>query len=180
MASDIWALGMLLFEIFALEVPLSEAHCREDLVEFNRRRAHLQATQPASANVFSRISASLDTSGSLDTSESTDNPMVASPAAAEMHYGREYLIERLTDSDAPLRPPTRGGSQCRENPHGMDVPDALAPLLNKCWDAEPLRRPQVRALPWTRHFSPILTNAVHIGVAFPTIHPATVRCMWTY
>ena len=154
MASDIWALGMLLFEIFALEVPLSEAQCREDLVEFNRRRADLQATQPASADVFARIS------GSLATSESTDNPVVASPAAAEieMRYGREYLIERLTDSDAPLRPPTRGGSQCRENPHGMDVPDALAPLLDKCWDAEPLRRPQVRALPCTSHFSPILTD----------------------
>jgi len=180
MASDIWALGMLLFEIFALEVPLSEAQCREDLFEFNRRRADLQATQPASADVFARIS------GSLATSESTDNPVVASPAAAEieMRYGREYLIERLTDSDAPLRPPTRGGSQCRENPHGMDVPDALAPLLDKCWDAEPLRRPQVRALPCTSHFSTILTNVVHIGVTIPSMHAAAVRAVstwtWTY
>eukprot|EP01043_Picozoa_sp_COSAG02_P107316 COSAG02_NODE_43325_length_376_cov_0.527076_1_plen_93_part_01 len=93
MASDIWALGMLLFEIFALEIPLSEAHCREDLVEFNHRRDLERATQPASADAFKRISVSLAT-----TSENTENPMVDSPAAAEMHYGREYLIERLTDS----------------------------------------------------------------------------------
>ncbi len=140
MASDIWALGMLLFEIFALEIPLSEAHCQEDLVEFNRRRDLDRATHPASADAFKRISVSLTTA-----SESTENPMVASPDAAQVHYGREYLIERLTDKDEPLRPPTRG-PQYRANPHGMDIPDALAPLLDKCWDAEPLRRPQVRAL----------------------------------
>ena len=134
MASDIWALGMLLFEIFALEVPLSEAQCRDDLSEYNRRRAHLQTTQSAPDEAS-------------ESSESTVNPIAPSPVSVDMRYGREYLIERLTDSDAPLRPPTRGGAQSRENPHGMDVPEPLAPLLDKCWDKDPLRRPQVRVSP---------------------------------
>lgn len=51
-ASDVWALGMLLFEIFALEIPLSEAHCREDLIEFNSRRADLQVALAACLSVF--------------------------------------------------------------------------------------------------------------------------------
>lgn len=131
MASDIWALGMLLFEIFALEVPLSEAQCRDDLFEHNRRRAHLQSTQSASDEAS-------------ESSESTTNPIAPSPGPVGIRYGREYLIERLTDSDEPLRPPTRGGAQSRENPHGMDVPEPLAPLLDKCWHRDPLRRPQVR------------------------------------
>lgn len=129
-ASDVWALGMLLFEIFALDIPLNEAQVAEDLADYNRLRND------------SRTGGSMSDEAA-DTSEITANPVVA---AAELRYGREYLIERLTDSDAPLRPPIRGTAQPRENPRGMNIPDALAPLLDKCWDTNPLRRPEVRSL----------------------------------
>lgn len=50
---------MLLFEIFALEIPLSEAHCREDLIEFNSRRADLQVALAVCLSVFFPLSPSL-------------------------------------------------------------------------------------------------------------------------
>jgi hypothetical protein len=93
--------------------------------------------------------------GSEISSLETGNPMAvgyregAGSPRRVVAYGRQYLIDRLTDQHEPLRPPTRcvgRRKQPRGEPHGRDVPEEIGPLLDKCWLPEPSRRPQAAML----------------------------------
>lgn len=114
--SDAWALGMLLFEIFALELPFAEGQCTVDL------KQTLQRQQEAAANL-----------GADAALEAT----VAPP-----FYGREYLISRICDGDNPLRPPLCDDPTGRASL----VPPDVSTLLRACWADNPAQRLSPRSM----------------------------------
>lgn len=130
--SDVWALGMLLFEIFALDIPLSECQCVADLAALNEQQPGLADESPPLEPRDEQLSNPLPPPIHYARQQ-------ASVAVQQHRYGREYLIDRLCECSAerePLRPPTGGGATYQP------IPEALVPVLERCWAAEPTKRPQ--------------------------------------
>ena len=121
--SDAWALGMLIFEIFALEIPFAEGQCTIDL------KHTLQRQQEAAAKAGADAEAELEAT-------------VAPP-----YYGREYLICRICDGGNPLRPPL-----C-DDPTGRPslVPPDVSTLLAACWANDPSQRISPRTMKESLH-----------------------------
>ncbi len=119
--SDAWALGALVFEIFALEIPFAEGQCTVDLKQALKRQ------QEAVANVGS------------------DAPLEAS--VAPPFYGREYLICRICDAGNPLRPPLCDDPTGRVSL----VPPDVSTLLRACWADDPAQRLSPRSMKEALH-----------------------------
>jgi serine/threonine protein kinase len=123
-ASDAWALGMLLYEIFALEIPFAEGQCITDLKQVLERQT--AAAAAAAAGEGAEADAEAGTAGAT----------AAAAAAAAPFYGREYLIARICDATNPLRPPLSDDPTARPSL----VPQDVSTLLSACWANEPDQR----------------------------------------
>jgi serine/threonine protein kinase len=121
--SDAWALGMLIFEIFALEIPFAEGQCTIDL------KHTLERQQEAAANAGADAEAALEAT-------------VAPP-----FFGRAYLICRICDGGNPLRPPLCGDSTGRPSL----VPPDVSTLLAACWADDPSQRLSPRSMKESLH-----------------------------
>lgn len=144
--SDTWALGMLLFEIYALEIPFTEGQCTVDL---KHTLEHQRQASEAAAS---------------DDTEAAASSAAEAAAVAPPFFGREYLICRICDGDNPLRPPLCDDRSGRPSL----VPPDVSTLLAACWADDPAQRISARTL--KEQLYALLRNAPRRLSALETLH----------